>query len=208
MVLPTAFNCVALIAVPEVIAAGVAQVTAACRWSVMVIGDATLLEIFGLVTCAETDTEAVEADPAAFGATLTVSVTESLALAARPVVRVHAKVAGLHVQPPVESVIEVAVRPVGSVTARARELGSAMVALVLVTFTVIVSELSPSLNTAGLGLVLMLIETVAGTTGVTKLERSNSEYSSIFSCALIPEADGAEHSVGNASPPVFDAFST
>ena len=48
--MPTAFNCVELRGVPVVMAAGVAQVTAACCCSVMVIGVVTLLEIFGLVT--------------------------------------------------------------------------------------------------------------------------------------------------------------
>ncbi len=149
----------------------------------MVIGSFALLEKLGLATRAEIVPVVLVSPPVAVGETLTVSVTESLAPAEMPVVREHVKVVTVHVQPSVKSVIAVAVRPAGSVTVSVVLLGSATVELVLVTSTVMVSATSPSVNDEGL--VVMLIETVGTTTPVTKVDRSNSEYSSIFSCALI-----------------------
>ena len=70
--LPTAFNCVPLKGVPSAIAAGVAQVTAACRCSVRVSGAVTLVENVGLETIAETDEVVLGAPPVALAATDTV----------------------------------------------------------------------------------------------------------------------------------------
>ena len=122
--LPTAFNSVPLKGVPSAIAAGVAQVAAACRCSVMVSGAVTLVEKVGLETFAETVGVVLAAPPVAFAATLTVMVTESLAPAAMPVV-VQVKVPTVQIQAPAVSVMAVAVRPVGRTAVRTTELSSA-----------------------------------------------------------------------------------
>ena len=63
--LPTAFNCVLLSGVPSAIAAGVAQVTAACCCRVRVSGVVTLLENVGLDTTADTGEVVLGSPPVA-----------------------------------------------------------------------------------------------------------------------------------------------
>src|SRR6202789_1669294 len=128
--------------------AGVAQLTAAASTSVMVIGDDKLLEKFALATCAVTTPELVGSPPVAVDETLTVTVTASLVLAARGVVRVQVNVPTVQIQPPpaVESVIAVAVTPAGSVIVNIVFAGSGTVELVFATLAAMVSAVSPSLK--------------------------------------------------------------
>ena len=67
-------------------------------------------------------------------ATLMVSVTESVVLAARLVVRAHDNVLTVQIHPPVGSLMPVIVSPVGSVKLRTAELSVCVVPLF--TFTV------------------------------------------------------------------------
>src|ERR1700677_1446584 len=177
-------------------AAGVAQVTAACCWRVRVSGVVTLLENVGFDTTADTGEVVLGSPPVALAATDTVIRTLSVAPAARVVVRVHDRVPTVQIQPPSVSVIAVAVRPAGRVTLSAVALLRASVSLVSVTATVTVSSVSPSMKTESLGLVVIAMETVGRTMGTTKLERSKSAYSSIFSCAISAVVK-VGHSAGN-----------
>ena len=110
--------------------------------------------------------------------------------------------------PPLESVMAVAVNPAGSVTASVRLLGSAMVELVLVTSTVMVSVVSPSLKIELLGLVVMAIDAVGRTTGVTAADRSKMANSSIFSCGTWLAPLNVGHSLGKVGLPDSETFST
>ncbi len=78
--MPTASSCMLLSGVPAVMAAGVAQVTAAWRWTVMMVtGEVTLLEKVGLETVAVTGAVMLDALPVALPGTLTVITIPSLA---------------------------------------------------------------------------------------------------------------------------------
>src|ERR1700734_986076 len=123
---------------------------------------------------------------------LTVSITESVVLAARPPVRLHVTVPTLQVHPPVESVIAVTVISCGSANVNIAELSIAVDELVFVTFTVTWSAVSPCFTIIGLG--LSDIVSVGTTTGCTNVDKSKSAYSSISSCALIFVSVG--HSAG------------
>src|SRR5579871_5238619 len=113
----------------------------------MVSGPVTFEEKFGLETVADTDPGTDALPPVALPDTVTVIVAASSALGAMPLALVQVSVPAVQTQcPPLESVMAVAVNPAGSVTASMRLLGSAMVELVLVTSTVMVSFVSPSLK--------------------------------------------------------------
>src|ERR1700679_592585 len=189
--------------------AGVAQLTAAASTSVVVIGDDKLLEKFALATCAVTTPELVGSPPVAVDETLTVTVTASLVLKARGVVLVQVNVPTVQIQPPpaVESVIAVAVTPGGNVMVKVVFAGSGLLELVFSTVAVMVSVVSPSLNCPLAGSVAMLIDAVGAITAVTKLDRSNRAYSSIFSCA-ISVSFNVGHSAGNIWPAELVTAST
>ncbi len=110
-----------------------------------------------------------------------VSVTESVVLAAKSVVREHDKVATVQIHPPVGSLMPVMVSPAGTVKLRTAELSVSVDPLF--TFTVSWSAVSADFTVSGLGAKVTL--TVGTTTGCTNAERSKSAYSSISSCALI-----------------------
>src|SRR5579863_8887474 len=100
--------------------AGVGQVMTGICWKMTLSEPVTLLEKFGLAAVATI--WPVTTGPEPYVGTLTVSVKESLALAAMLVVRMQVRVASLQVQPPVESVSAVAVRPVGNARVTTTEL--------------------------------------------------------------------------------------
>src|ERR1700723_1834534 len=175
----------------------------------MVSGLLTFEEKFGLDTVADTEPVTDGLLPAAVPDTVTVMVTASLALTAMPLALVQVSVPTVQIQLPLlESVIAVAVRPAGSVTASVRLLGSATVELVLVTSTVMVSFASPSLKIELAGLVVIAIDAVGRTTGTTAADRSKMAISSIFSCGTWLAPLNVGHSAGNTGLPDSETFST
>src|ERR1700733_14323309 len=175
----------------------------------MVSGPVTFEEKFGLDTVAETDPGMEALPPVALPDTVTVTLTASAALGAMPLALVQESVPTVQTQLPLlESVMAVAVSPAGSVTVSVRLLGSATVELVLVTSTVMVSVVSPSLKMELLGLVVIVSFAVGRTTGSPAAERSKMANSSIFSCGTWLAPLNVGHSLGNVGLPDSETFST